>query len=180
MLAVDTDDAEACYEECKSTTGCVAFAYETGKSSPFKDCDLYEDGPYTTGNGRDDTTCYVVPKCKCEHDSQRAPNNGIVCGYDVDGYGFERVEYCTSWEFCTGGVESSGAVLQHTKRDLCTTQKCYCENENGSTPNNGIMCGLDDDYQRVCYCAATQSCTGTTSSTDGVEYLSRADLCTEN
>ena len=172
MLAHNTADAEECYEKCKSTTGCVAFAYDTNNDN--LDCDLYEDGPYTTGNGRADTTCYIVPRCHCEHQSQRAPNNGIMCGY---AGAFERTEYCTHWEFCTGTVESSDAVLQHTKRGLCATQKCYCEHDNGSTPDNGIMCGLDDEYQRVGYCAATQSCTGTTSASDGVDYLSRADLC---
>ena len=40
------------------------------------------------------------------------------------------------------------------------TKKCYCEHPNGRTPDNGIMCGIHDDYQLIAYCHEHQDCTG--------------------
>ena len=36
---------------------CVAFAYAPGE---VNNCDLYGNGPYTHGNGRDNTKCYIM------------------------------------------------------------------------------------------------------------------------
>ena len=50
-----------CKQQCLVTGGCVAFSY----SKETKDnCILYEGGPYTHGNDRSDTTCYIMPKGK--------------------------------------------------------------------------------------------------------------------
>ena len=50
--------AWGCYEECKSLSGCSAFAYEIADDI---NCNLYTDGPYTDGNDRDNTKCYKMP-----------------------------------------------------------------------------------------------------------------------
>ena len=48
-----------CYARCQSTDDCVAFAYYKNDDT---NCDFYRGGPYTYGNGRKDTTCYVMPE----------------------------------------------------------------------------------------------------------------------
>ena len=53
------DDAK-CYEKCKATNDCVAFSFEyTNVDEP---CNTYRGGPYTYGNGRLNTKCYIMPK----------------------------------------------------------------------------------------------------------------------
>ena len=46
-----------CYNQCKITDGCTAFAYDWSLSY----CDLYRGGPYTKGSRRKNTTCYTMP-----------------------------------------------------------------------------------------------------------------------
>ena len=53
------DDAE-CYEKCKATNDCVAFSFEY--SNVDEPCNTYRGGPYTYGNGRLNTKCYIMPK----------------------------------------------------------------------------------------------------------------------
>ena len=53
------DDAE-CYEKCKATNDCVAFSFEY--SNVDEPCNTYRGGPYTYGNGRSNTKCYIMPK----------------------------------------------------------------------------------------------------------------------
>ena len=55
---LDATNKHNCYEQCQTTDGCTAFAYES--NHPNKDCALYREGPYTYGNGRDYTTCYIM------------------------------------------------------------------------------------------------------------------------
>ena len=40
------------------------------------------------------------------------------------------------------------------------TKTCYCEHSRGRTPDNGIICGMPDDYQLIAYCHEHQDCTG--------------------
>ena len=60
IFDLDTANAMECYEQCKLRGDCVAFAYNLNFAG--NDCDLYRGGPYTYGNGRKDTTCYVMPE----------------------------------------------------------------------------------------------------------------------
>ena len=46
-----------CYNQCKTTDGCTAFAYDESRNY----CDLYRGGPYTKGSGRENTKCYTMP-----------------------------------------------------------------------------------------------------------------------
>ena len=56
---LDATNKHNCYEQCQTTDGCTAFAYES--NGPHKDCDLYRGGPYTYGSGRMNTICYNMP-----------------------------------------------------------------------------------------------------------------------
>ena len=51
-------DVEQCAVKCSTDTmyGCVAFAYK----APNKYCGLFRGGPYTTGDGNPDITCYLM------------------------------------------------------------------------------------------------------------------------
>ena len=53
-------NAQSCYEQCEITDGCTAFAYKS--NAPNKDCNLYREGPYTFGSGRENQTCYIMPR----------------------------------------------------------------------------------------------------------------------
>ena len=50
-----TSSISKCQEECQISVGCVAFTY--GENT---DCDLWQGGPYTYGNGRPGYTCYIM------------------------------------------------------------------------------------------------------------------------
>ena len=63
ITEIDTYDANGCYYQCKVTDGCVAFSYIT--NALYIDCALYRGGPYTKGNGRGLTTCYLMPIGDC-------------------------------------------------------------------------------------------------------------------
>ena len=98
-----------------------------------------------------------------------------MCGTEGN---VQRVSYCAAWETCTGTTEWSSGVDESNKSELCDA-KCYCENANGSgAGNNGIKCGLNGNNAVVAYCAITETCTGTTTESDGVAYKERATLCT--
>ena len=58
---VTANNVSKCKQECLDTTGCVAFSYA---NETTYNCILYEDGPYTHGNGKSETTCYIIPKGK--------------------------------------------------------------------------------------------------------------------
>ena len=47
----------SCYQTCKDTSGCVAFAF-TPESTD--NCDLYRGGPYTRGSGRAGSQCFPL------------------------------------------------------------------------------------------------------------------------
>ena len=51
-----------CYYECVAADNCVAFAYGKYSQNTKKNCYLYQGGPYTHGNDRDDTTCHIMIK----------------------------------------------------------------------------------------------------------------------
>ena len=59
---LNTLNVRACYKECQSTKDCVAFAFDDDDTG--NNCDLYRGGPYTYGNGREYTTCYIMPAGK--------------------------------------------------------------------------------------------------------------------
>ena len=61
ITSVTKSDSSDCYEECKATNGCVAFAYEDPAFAYSTNCDFYRNGPYTHGTGREHTKCYVLP-----------------------------------------------------------------------------------------------------------------------
>ena len=63
-----------------------------------------------------------------------------------------------------------------------TTEHCYCQNENGKNPNNGIMCKTPTgSARRIAYCGSDETCTGPTSSDSCSLWplrTNKADLCT--
>ena len=58
---------------------------------------------------------------------------------------------------------------------------CYCENKDGKTPNNGIMCDyIGGAFNRDGYCSTQETCNGATeddSSTKWVCNYRKGDLC---
>ena len=61
----DASNDHECYEQCKNTDGCNAFAYEYGNKeyeygNYGNNCNLYDGGPYTKGNGSANTKCYIM------------------------------------------------------------------------------------------------------------------------
>ena len=118
---------------------------------------------------------HCTEKCHCVHENGWTPFNRIMCGTEGN---VENVSYCAHWETCTGTTEWSSGVDPSSKAELCEA-KCYCENENGSgSGNNGIRCGLNGKSDLVAYCSITETCTGTTTESEGVGYSERATLCT--
>ena len=57
-LAINSD--VKCYKKCQKTIGCNAFSFEY--NNVLEPCNMYTGGPYTYGNGRVNTKCYVLPK----------------------------------------------------------------------------------------------------------------------
>ena len=57
MRAVGASDVGECYAECKVESRCVAFAYTPANC---KECDIYQGGPYNTGNGVYGAACYTM------------------------------------------------------------------------------------------------------------------------
>ena len=47
-----------CLKQCQTTPKCVAFAFTP--SGIGRECDLYEGGPYTRGDGSVGSTCYIM------------------------------------------------------------------------------------------------------------------------
>ena len=56
MKSIHDTDVKKCQQHCIGNTGCVAFSYSSGS----KTCNLYEGGPYTYGNGKRGTKCYIM------------------------------------------------------------------------------------------------------------------------
>ena len=56
IRTANVSSVHECMEDCKSTNGCVAYAY----SSTRDFCGLYRGGPYTYGSGDTSYMCYVV------------------------------------------------------------------------------------------------------------------------
>lgn len=59
-----------CYEKCETINDCVAFSYDSNNVD--EPCSIYRGGPYTHGNGRYNTRCYLMPKGKLQiyHDNR--------------------------------------------------------------------------------------------------------------
>ena len=57
-----TNNDVKCYEICQNTKGCSAFSFEY--SAVDEPCNTYTDGPYTYGNDRVNTKCYILPNGK--------------------------------------------------------------------------------------------------------------------
>ena len=55
--AITVIDVLECQQHCIDNTECAAFAYTRWVTI---NCDLYQGGPYTYGNGKSDTTCYIM------------------------------------------------------------------------------------------------------------------------
>ena len=51
-----TNDAKGCEEKCKEKEGCTAFSF----TSNVGGCTLYQNGPYTHGDGTENTKCYTI------------------------------------------------------------------------------------------------------------------------
>ena len=61
----DENSVTKCKRKCYRNMECVAFSYETPKDSSWFNCKLYKGGPYTHGNGRRNTTCYILQQGLC-------------------------------------------------------------------------------------------------------------------
>ena len=60
IKSLTTDSALKCNEECSASIACTAFSFEKGVGLT-SNCNLYHKGPYTYGNGRENTRCYIMP-----------------------------------------------------------------------------------------------------------------------
>ena len=56
---IQVKDRLGCRNECKNTKECVAYAFNRNNKNS-KNCDLYRNGPYIFGSGKNATTCYVM------------------------------------------------------------------------------------------------------------------------
>ena len=52
-----TVSALKCHQDCQASYACVAFSFSTDLQ---RGCVLYGGGPYTHGNGRQNSKCYIV------------------------------------------------------------------------------------------------------------------------
>ena len=57
---IQVEDKLGCRNKCEVTKECVAYAFNRNKINS-KNCDLYRNGPYIFGSGKNATTCYVMP-----------------------------------------------------------------------------------------------------------------------
>ena len=53
---VTADDDQDCEEKCQEMEGCTAFSFTSTTSL----CTRFENGPYTQGDGTEDTKCYTM------------------------------------------------------------------------------------------------------------------------
>ena len=63
--ALTIDSSFECKQECIAVSACTAFSYDEGGTN---NCNLYRNGPYTYGDGRESTKCYVMARkmhCIC-------------------------------------------------------------------------------------------------------------------
>ena len=60
----DENSFTECKEKCDSSEECVALAHQHPTDTSRYNCILYKGGPYTSGNGQIDTTCYIVKEGK--------------------------------------------------------------------------------------------------------------------
>ena len=58
---ITINGALSCKQQCLDTEACSAFSYQPEVKN---NCNLYQGGPYTKGDGRAGTTCYIMPKGK--------------------------------------------------------------------------------------------------------------------
>ena len=56
-------------------------------------------------------------------------------------------------------------------------EKCYCENQNGGTGKNGLICEKDGSFLRTDSCQGDEWCTGPGDENSATH--SRNDLCTK-
>ena len=61
---LQTKNVGSCYQTCKDTSGCVAFAFTP---SSDKNCDLYKGGPYSKGSGKSGSKCYTMEPSTVKH-----------------------------------------------------------------------------------------------------------------
>ena len=57
LMATTRNSASECRKECGGMNDCVAFSYKTKGE---KNCNLYRNGPYTHGDGKNNTKCYIM------------------------------------------------------------------------------------------------------------------------
>ena len=57
---VSAQDCTECEEKCRKMSMCVAFSLDLPTVND--NCNLYKGGPYTHGNGKTGTLCYILPE----------------------------------------------------------------------------------------------------------------------
>ena len=72
LSALSATNEQNCYDECKTTDGCIAFAYTSNGHDRDPYCSLYRGGPYTRGNGGANSKCYTM------HTGNSIGINGII------------------------------------------------------------------------------------------------------
>ena len=87
IWGLTADSSDDCYKKCKSYGEktekhgvCSAFSFEPKET---KNCDLYKDGPYTGGDDRTNTTCYLMAKGKYTHPSPKKFSYFGLLDYEV-------------------------------------------------------------------------------------------------
>ena len=57
---IPTTEVYECYQKCKTTHDCKAFAFNDKTTIGLSNCYLYRNGPYTQGTGASEVICYVL------------------------------------------------------------------------------------------------------------------------
>ena len=57
----EKDSYSACENKCYEYDECTAFSYETTADPKYYNCQIYKGGPYTHGDGKTNTKCYIRP-----------------------------------------------------------------------------------------------------------------------
>ena len=94
-------DVDACRQACRSQQDCTAYSWEEGDST--SPCDLYRGGPYTHGNGRANTTCYILPAT-------------ITNASVSEMHHFHRIAISNSWQLPVASCQLAAASRQPAGR----------------------------------------------------------------
>ena len=135
------NDVNSCYDTCLGIAGCTAFAFNYNKRG--RNCHLFRGGPYTKGNGRAYTKCYVMPKGIFLYDRIEWHKIFVALTMSII---FVHFSECYTDKDCTG----------HS--DKCTSNSCHCGSTakcygTTNTCTGGLCrCGENEECPEGKYC----------------------------